>query len=399
MTCIEKEQAASSPSAGVLRWVERLIAFDTTSRNTNLALIEEVKAHFDRHGLPVTMTMNRERTKANLFATIPDSQGSERGGMILSGHTDVVPVDGQDWTSDPFRATIREGRLYGRGACDMKGFLGVSLAALPWAVGLRLRQPLHFALSFDEEVGCLGAPLLIQDIVERGIRPSGCLVGEPTEMMPVVAHKAMRMFRCQVHGQASHSSRTPAGVNAIEYAARIICAIRQMADQSRLEGPFQAEFDVPFTTASVGTIRGGIAPNTVPADCEFLFEYRSLPGEDPSRLERRIRAFIDDVVLPEMRAENEAANVAVEALANVPPLAPCIDDAFTRLVRNLARPGSQKVAYGTEAGQFQKADIPAIICGPGSIEQAHKADEYVELSQLALCEHFIAELVRSSALP
>lgn len=378
-----------------LTWIEQLIAIDTTSRNSNLGLIELVRDTLKNNGVDAHLSYNRERNKANLFATVPATDGGVQGGLVLSGHTDVVPVDGQDWISDPFKPEVRDGRLYGRGSCDMKGYIGTALSLLPDMLAAGLRKPIHFALSYDEEVGCQGAPVMLEDLAARGLRPDGCIVGEPSSMRPIVAHKGMHLWRCTVQGRAAHSSLTPHGVNAIEYAALVIRHVRAEADALR-SGPTDPAFDVPFSTAQVGLIQGGIAVNTVPAFCEFHIDHRNLPGVDAARFGDSIQSYVRDTVLPQMREEHPQAAIALESTARVPSFQASEEAAVTQLVRRLV--GVQalhKVAYASEAGQFEAAGIPTIICGPGDIAQAHAADEYVSLEQIAACHRFLSEVIQA----
>ncbi|MGI4856699.1 MAG: acetylornithine deacetylase [Janthinobacterium lividum] len=379
-----------------LPWVERLLRFDTTSRASNLGMIETMRDALLPYGVQPTLTYDAGRAKANLFVTLAAADGGTQGGLVLSGHTDVVPVDGQHWTSDPFRPEIRAGLLYGRGACDMKGFIGCVLTALPAFAAARLREPVHFAFSYDEEVGCLGAPVMLADLAARGVRPAGCIIGEPTDMRVITAHKGINVYKCCVRGRAAHSSLTTQGVNAIEHAARLICFLRDLADEMRARGPFDRAFDVPFTTAQTSMISGGNAVNTVPAECEVVFEYRNLPGVDPAAIEARIRAYIDGELLPRMQREHSEAAVELSRLAAVPSLDASEQAAVTALARALARDDAvRKVGYATEGGQFALAGIPAVICGPGNIEQAHKADEFVSLAQLGECDAFLGRLLQS----
>ena len=383
-----------------LDWVQRLVRFDTTSFQSNLGLIETVRDHLQGKGIASTLTYEATGRKANLFATLPAADGNTQGGIVLSGHTDVVPVKGQDWESPPFEPTVREGKLYGRGTCDMKGFIGVALALLPEMQATRLKEPIHFAFSCDEELGCVGAPYMLADLKARGITASGCIVGEPTDMRVIVAHKGINAYRCRVHGHAAHSSLTPQGLNAIEYAARLICFMRDEADRFRREGPFDADFDVPFSTLQTSIIQGGIAVNTVPADCEFSFEYRNLPTVDTAPIIGRIKDFAQNTLLPMMKSEHAGAAIDFELLASAPTLDASEQAAITQLVRSLTQDrATRKVAYGTEAGLFQQMGIPSVLCGPGNIEQAHKANEYVTLEQLALCEDFVRKLIVSMQLP
>lgn len=389
----------SSPPAD-LDIVRALIGYDTTSSRSNLALIAFVHAWLKNHGVEqVTVVHDAVGAKANLFATLPAANGDTANGLLLSGHTDVVPVTGQAWSSPPFDPVIRAGRLYGRGACDMKGFIGVALGLVPTLSRRRLREPLHFALSFDEEVGCLGLPLLLAELEERGIRPRGCVVGEPTDMRPVVAHKGNNGYRCCVRGRAAHSSLAPHGVNAIEYAARLICHIREIADTLRRDGPFAHAFAVPYATAQTGLIAGGNAVNTVPEHCEFQFEYRNLPGDDPEYLYEHAARFAREQLEPKMRAIASEARIDFEKIGTTVALAMDEQADITRLVRALCDDTTvRKVAYGTEAGLFARAGVPTVICGPGSIDQAHKADEFVALDQLDACADFIVRLVDTISL-
>ena len=379
--------------------LSRLIAFDTTSRHSNLALIHDCADYLESLGLKPWLSHNADQSKANLFATIAAANGSTEGGLILSGHTDVVPTDGQTWQSDPYRADIREGRLYGRGSADMKGFIAAVLAAAPAMVQAELKRPLHIALSYDEEIGCLGAPVMIAELQKRGLTPEHCIVGEPTSMRMVVAHKGIHTFRCAVHGKAAHSSLTPQGVNAIEYAAKLIVFINELAGRLKTRHDTDPDYDVPFSTLSVNTIAGGIAGNIVPQLCEFEFDYRNLPHMSPADITAPIEAHIREVLQPQMQAVDAACRIDMRHGENVPAMpeaeAALLHDLITQLVEDSSR---LKVAYATEGGQFQQAGIATVICGPGNIEQAHKADEFVELSQLARCDAFLHKLITAQSV-
>ncbi len=381
-----------------LEWIERLVRIDTTSRKSNLGLIETVRDHLKGAGIDALLTYDAAKGKANLFATVADATGNTQGGTVLSGHTDVVPVDGQKWNTDPFVPELKDGRLYGRGTCDMKGFIGTAIALLPRMKEAKLKKPIHFALSYDEELGCIGAPVMLDDLKKRGIHPDGCVVGEPTSMRVVVANKGIHCYRCKVHGHAAHSSLTPQGVNAIEYAARVIVHIREIADQLKAQGPYDQAFDVPFTTGQTGTIKGGVAANVIPALCEFEFEFRNLPGVDAKALFKRVEAFARDTLVPEMRKVKPEADIVFESVAVSPALEAMEQAEMTKLARALTRDtGTTKVAYATEAGLFQNAGISAVLCGPGDIEQAHKPNEFVALEQVARCEDFLTRLIASMA--
>ncbi len=382
-------------------WLTRLIGFDTVSRHSNLALIEDVQAYCEQLGLPVDLTFNEAKNKANLFVTVPAGTNADEvnHGLVLSGHTDVVPVDGQDWASEPFTATIRGDKLYGRGACDMKGFIACALTLLPQAAKLskngQLRRPLHLALSFDEEVGCLGAPLILADLKARGITPDYCIVGEPTKMTVVVAHKGIAVYRCRVHGKSAHSSLTKQGVNAISYASRLIGYVDTLAEEISHRDDNDTLFDVPYSTLSVGTIKGGTATNIVPNLCEFTFDYRNLPHMTQDDILAPIQAKVAEL---SAQMQERAADTGIELLQeeSVPAMTDSDSAELQALIAALTGDDKRyKVAYATEGGQFTNAGIPTIICGPGSIEQAHKADEYVELSEIERCDGFLQKLLDS----
>ncbi|WP_323097016.1 acetylornithine deacetylase [Intrasporangium sp. YIM S08009] len=391
--------AASSSEAALTRtpsleWITRLLRIDTTSRDSNLELIELLAAEIRAHGVEPVLIPNEDGTKANLLATFPAADGSTTGGIVLSGHTDVVPVDGQDWASEPFVPEVRDGRLYGRGTCDMKGFVGSVAAQVPQLAGTPLREPVHLAFSYDEEVGCVGAVSLVDEIVRRGLRPRACIVGEPTSMRVIRGHKALTMLRVTFHGVAAHSSRTPHGVNAIEYAAHLVRYVREVADEFRVAGPFDDHYDVPFTTATVNQIEGGIAVNTVPAECALAFEFRALATVDVDATVARFRAEAARVEAL-MREENPEARVEVSIGAQAPGLETAEDADVIELVGQLGGlPSREKVAYGTEAGLFHRAGIPTVVCGPGDIAQAHAPDEFVELDEIDRCDSFLDNLLR-----
>jgi acetylornithine deacetylase len=375
--------------------LDRLIGFDTTSRESNLGLIEWVRDWLKDHGIASRLTYDPTGGKANLFATVGTGI---RSGIVLSGHTDVVPVDGQPWDTDPFKATLKDERVYGRGAADMKSFIAVALATTPRILAAELRAPVHFALSYDEEVGCIGVRGLLADLAANGIGPAGCIVGEPTSMQVVVAQKGMHVYDCRVCGREAHSALTPQGVNAIEYAAKLIVYIRSVADRLRDGGRRDSGFDVPFTTLQTGTIRGGTAHNIVPRECAFQFEFRYLPGADPKALIDEIESYARSALEPEMKRVASDASIDIRARVDVPGLDVAAQHELAKLVQALARSEAVgRVAYATEAGLFQRAGIPSIICGPGSIEQAHKPNEFITLEQIALCESFMERLIEELA--
>jgi acetylornithine deacetylase len=384
------------PSAASRAMIERLIAFKTVSRDSNLGLIEWVRDYLQGFGAKTRLTHDASGKKANLFATLGDSK---KPGLVLSGHTDVVPVDGQNWDTDPFAATERDGRLYARGSADMKGFIGIILAQAPKFIAAlndnRLEAPLHYALSYDEEVGCLGVRGLIADLEEQGIRPAGCVVGEPTSMQPIIAHKGTHRFRCAVHGREAHSSYVTHGVNAIEYAARLVVFIRQLADRLAQLEQRDYGFTVPYSTLSTGLIQGGIAANVVPRDCVFQFDMRTLPQAKPDALYQEIHRYAE-VLAAEMRGIDASAGIDLQWVSQTVGLAAAESDAIVQWAMQLSRnPTVGKVSYGTEAGLFQKMGVPTVICGPGDIAEAHRPNEFVALDQLAQCETFMDRILET----
>ncbi|OMH34165.1 acetylornithine deacetylase [Tersicoccus sp. Bi-70] len=376
-----------------LDWTRRLIAIDTTSRNSNLELIDLVAEEVRRLGVEPLLVPNEENTKANLFATFPAADGSTEGGIVISGHTDVVPVDGQAWSTEPFTAEVRDGRLYGRGAADMKSYIGAALTLLPRIAEAELSTPVHLALSYDEEVGCVGAGRLVEELKRRGIRPEFCIVGEPTSMRVIAEHKSVNVFRATFTGVASHSSLTPDGVNAIHHASRFAVAFADLVDGWRQDGPFDEGYVVPFSTGGVNLVRGGIASNTVPDQCVMEFEFRTVAALDANEVTARVRAALDETDA-RMRAENPDAGVTVEVVGQVPGLLTPAGSTVLDLGAELGGlPSDEKVTYGTEAGQFTGIGIGTIVCGPGDIAQAHTANEWIELEQIAACEAFFDALL------
>jgi acetylornithine deacetylase len=373
--------------------IRKWIGFDTTSRESNLALIEWTRAYLEAHGALTALTFDDERRKANLFATLPARDGNAtHDGVVLSGHTDVVPVDGQPWDTPPFEATLRDGRLHGRGSADMKSFPAIGLAFVPEFVRRGLARPLHFALSYDEEVGCIGVRRLIADVVQRGWKPAGCIVGEPTGMQLVVAHKGKMSWRCRVRGVEAHSALTPLGVNAVQIASEIVAYIGERARQFRDAGHRDDAYDVPYTTVHVGVIRGGTALNIVPRDCTFEFEIRHLPLDDPEVFFADVRRFAA-TFLPQMRAVDPATTIEFDHLSTLPGF-DTHDDSEIAALGHACNGADDigKVSFGSEASLFHNAAIPAVLCGPGHIVQAHQPNEWVGLDQLARCEAFMRRL-------
>jgi len=376
-------------SERALALAQTLVRMDTVSRNSNLELIHFVRDELLRLGVASRLTWNADKTKANLFATLGEGKPA---GVILSGHTDTVPWDGQAWSLDPLSATVRDGRLYGRGSADMKAFIGIALAQAQHFLDSPAPFAIHLALSFDEEVGCLGVKELIADLRDAQIQPLACIVGEPTLMVPAIAHKGVYRYRCCVRGKEAHSSLTPRSVNAIEMAARLVGKLRDMAEGFERDEPRYTGFDVPYTTASVGQFHGGIADNVVPRDAEFRYEFRNLPTVDALALQSQVVAAAR-ALEPGMQKVSPEAGFSFEPICEVPAFLGSADDAVTRLAQRLAgASGTTLVAFGTEAGLFKQAGIPTVVCGPGSIEQAHQPDEYVSLEQLGRCEQFLQGL-------
>ena len=384
--------AATHAGAPVsVEMIRTLVGYPTVSRDSNLELIHFVRDYLARLGAASRLTYNDERSKANLFATLGPAAVP---GIVLSGHTDVVPVDGQAWDSDPFRVVEKEGRLYGRGTADMKSFVAIVLALAPEFARRGLKTPLHFAFSYDEEVGCIGVGRLISDLGHAGIKPRSCIVGEPTLMRPVIAHKGKRGFRCMVRGYSCHSAYAPAGVNAVEAAAEAVAYLKSMARRHRDHGPYDRGFDVAHTTVHTGVMRGGTALNIVPHECTFDFEFRHLPGDDPEALLAEFKTYLDTRLAPEMRAVHADAGFTIVPLSALPVLDNGPEVEVVGLAQELS--GNHdigKVSFGTEGSQFQRAGIPTVVCGPGSIEQAHKPNEYIELAQVLKCEQFMRRLM------
>jgi acetylornithine deacetylase len=367
----------------------RLVGFDTTSREANLPLIDFVEEYLAGWGVPSFRVDYEPGKKTNLYATVgPEAQG----GIVLSGHTDVVPVDGQSWASDPFKVEERDGRLYGRGTCDMKGFLAVALAMVPEFKTRDLKIPIHLALSCDEEVGCRGVRPLIAHTKQHLPPPSAVIVGEPTSMQVVDAHKGALTFMTEVMGHEAHSSCTHLGVNAIMVAGELLSEINRIAEAMRERGDPSHRFDPPYTSVHVGVIEGGTAKNIIPRRCTFMWETRTLPGDDPSLVRDRFGAFARRLE-PAMKAVAADAGIRTEQTNAVPGLRPERDSPAVHLALHLAEAnGTHAVSYCTEAGLFQEVGIPAIICGPGSIEQAHKPDEYIAIAEIEKCVGFMHRL-------
>jgi acetylornithine deacetylase len=374
--------------------LSQLIGFDTTSRNSNLEFIEFVRTMLEPHGIATELTFDDNRKKANLFATLG---GDGRPGIVLSGHTDVVPVDGQSWSTNPFEAEIKGQKMFGRGTCDMKGFIAICLSKIEEILEADLATPIHFAFSYDEEVGCVGVTGLLDSLQKKPVLPRACIIGEPTSMGVVRAHKGMLFKHCCVRGKSAHSSLVDQGVNAVTVAAKIIAFADSIQQRIQAEGPFDPEFDPPYTTLHSGVIHGGTVNNIIPSDCQFDFEIRNLPDQPTLPLFEEVETYVSSELIPAMHAVSTDTGVDWETLAEYPGMNTPLDDSLIPMVSQLLNTTSVpgKVSYGTEGGHFQNSGIPTIICGPGSIEQAHKPDEFIDLDQLVKGEQFVSALIGS----
>jgi acetylornithine deacetylase len=378
--------------SGALELTKELISFDTTSRGSNLVLIDFAQDLLEKSGARCRRSYDPGGKKANLFATIgPDGDG----GYVLSGHTDVVPVDGQDWSSDPFRPEVRDGLLYGRGASDMKGFIGTAISLAPEMAKVTLKKPIHFALSYDEEVGCAGVPALLADLKDAKIRPALAIIGEPTNMQIVGAHKGGIGVRTRCCGLEGHSSAPHKGASAVMMAGEFIAGLAMIAEE--LKADTDPRFDPPYTTTLSNVIQGGTAVNILAKEAKLSWECRYLPGRDPMAVLKRARDHAETAIMPRY-AHAHGAHFEFEVATNYPGLALDPDSPAVSLVRELSGGNSvETVSYGTEAGLFQQAGIAAVVCGPGSIEQAHKPDEFIAVSELDACEKFLRRLIAKAA--
>jgi acetylornithine deacetylase len=375
-----------------IKHLRKLVGFDTISRKSNRALQDWAAERLEGLGASLRWTFDDSGQKANLLATFGPRDAE--GGMILSGHTDVVDVAGQKWTSDPFELTERDGRLFGRGACDMKGFLACSLAVIESLELASLRRPIHLAWSYDEEVGCLGAPRMIADLARNMPPPAFCIVGEPTLMRLVTAHNGSHSFDITVTGKEAHSSRPAQGANAVLAAAEFITwARRYFDDLARRQQSAIPSLDPPVTTFNIGQIEGGTAHNIVPRHCRFGFGFRPIPEADVARIEADVRHQIETVIAPMVAHEGAETGVRIRDRAVVPPLAPALNrDLRAYLSKRFGLEGDDAVPFGTEAGQFQEVGIPTLVCGPGSIDQAHQADEFIAISEIERAVAFLSRL-------
>jgi acetylornithine deacetylase len=384
-----KTRTAATPMTSA-ELLERLVSYDTTSRNSNLGLIGFIRGYLDDLGVSYRVSTDASGQKANLHAVIGPR---EAGGLALSGHVDTVPVDGQAWTGDPFTLRRRDGKLFARGSCDMKGFVAACLAAVPAFQARPLVRPLHLFISYDEEVGCDGVRRLIEDLGKSGLKPDLCVVGEPSGMKPILAHKGKLDLHITVRGLTGHSSQPSKGVNAVQAAGEAIAWIAREGRRLAAEGPFEEGFDPPHTTVHVGTVAGGTILNIIPDHAAFTMEWRPVPADSPYRHTERMQTWIAETIEPAMKAVDPASGFNYDVVLEMPGMALPPDHALATVVKQIAGSNSAgKVSYGTEGGFFQNAGIPTIICGPGDIAQAHQPDEWIAESELDSCDRFIRHL-------
>jgi acetylornithine deacetylase len=379
-------------TAEAIAMLETLVAFDTVSRKSNLALIDYVRNLLSANGIESRLVFNESKTKANLLASVGPNVA---GGVVLSGHTDVVPVEDQDWKSDPFKVVERDGKLYGRGTSDMKAFLAISLAALPDMLKAPLKRPIHFAFTYDEEIGCLGAPSLIKFLNAELPKPSAVVVGEPTEMKVVTAHKGVMGVRTVVTGHEAHSSQPHRGVSAVMVAAELIEFLRQMNDEAATKGPHNPVFEPSHTTITTNRIEGGTALNILAGHCTFQWDIRALPEENPADYLKRFTDHCTNVVLPRLHKIAPDCKIEIFQRSNTPALKPDTGSDAEQLCRALTGDNvTRYVSFAAEAGQFQNSGLATVICGPGSIAQAHQPNEFIERSQIDLGVKFVNDLIR-----
>lgn len=380
---------SSVPSNGT-QWLAKLVSYDTTSDKSNRALIDYVAEVLRGYGIEPQLICDESGAFANLYATIGPA---DVAGIMLAGHSDVVPVADQAWNTDPFELVEKSGRLHGRGTCDMKGFIALVLARVPQWINLSLHTPVHIAITYDEEVGCLGARRLVDVLQQHPIKPRFCIVGEPTSMRVINAHKGKLSMIARVKGKECHSSLTPEGVNAIEYAAELITHIRKLAVKAS-KGVQDNSYDVPYTTLHTGTIKGGTALNIVPGHCSFEYEVRGLPQDDPLCWQEEIEVFANKNLVPRMQSIDASTGIEFECSSNYPGMYTPPDSDIVNLARAFTGDNAQaSVSFGTEGGLYNgEFGVPTVICGPGSIQQAHKPNEFVAVDQLQSCELFLDRL-------
>lgn len=375
-----------------LEILAKLVSFDTTSRNSNIPCTDWIRAYLASHGVEAEVYVNAEGDKHNLYAVIGPR---DVPGYVLSAHTDVVPVDGQSWSTDPFTLVVKDGKAFGRGACDMKGFLAATLAAVPDMVKQSLKTPIHLAYSYDEEVGCTGVRDMLVHFRNREPKPIAAFIGEPSSMQVIIGHKGGQRVIAKVRGKAAHSSLAPHGVNAVEYGARLVARIKDMAEAQEAKGARDEMYDVAHSTLHVGVFTGGTSPNIVPHHAEISFECRNISADNANDYIDEVIRYAREELEPKMRKNDPSAGFDFELRPLLPPLEIAPDHpAVTAAKRFAGRNDHAKVAYGTEASLFQDmAGYPSVVVGPGDIDQAHKPDEWIALDELTKCEAFLARLV------
>ena len=374
--------------------LKTLIGFDTTSFKSNLDLIKFIENYLNQYKIKSELVYDDTKNKANLFATIgPNSTG----GIVLSGHTDVVPVGNQKWGTDPFQLIEKDQKLYGRGASDMKSFIALVLSRVPKIIEKKLSKPIHLAFSYDEEIGCVGVHGLLDLIEKKSIKPEFCIVGEPTSMEVVIGHKGKHAYCVKVDGLSCHSGQAPFGVNAINYASKLIAYIDELNKEKSINGPFDQDYEVPYTTLHTGLINGGTILNIVPNLCEFEFEIRNLATDDPLKLVNKIKDYTDQKLINDMHKVSSKTGIHFNEKNNYPALDISADIEPVKKIKELLNNQKhKKVVYGTEGGLFKnRFDIPTIVCGPGSIDQAHKPNEYISIEQIKKCSNFLDNLISS----
>ena len=369
-----------------LKILADLVKFQTVSGASNLELIKYCEKKLDESGATSFKTFNESGSQANLFSTISGKESSNSGGVILSGHTDVVPAVPNEWTSDPYIAKEKDNKVYGRGTCDMKGFIACTLAVAPLFASKKLKSPIHFSYTFDEETGCLGAPLVLADLKKRNINFSACIIGEPTSMKTITAHKGYNEYITHFTGLSGHSSNPESGVSAIEYAIRYSNKLMELRDELKKRNSTQTSFSPSYSTLQIGKISGGIGANVIADQCSLEWEVRPVNKEDGDFISKNIDAFAKNILLPEMKKNNPKGNIKKEIIGEVVGFDKEETSEAANLVCNLTGDNAKDtVSFGTEAGLFQNSGISTVICGPGSIEQAHTVDEYITFDQLKKC--------------
>ena len=374
--------------------LKKLVSFDTTSFKSNLDLIKFIENYLNDLNIKSELVYDETKNKANLFTTIgPNLQG----GIVLSGHTDVVPITKQNWTSDPFILTERDDKLFGRGSSDMKGFIAIVLSRVSAMVEKKLKKPIHLAFSYDEEIGCVGVHSLLDLIKKKSINPEFCIVGEPTSMEMVIGHKGKHAYDVKVDGLSCHSGQAPNGVNAINYASKLINYIEEINKEKSIKGPFDNDYEIPYSTLHTGLIKGGTILNIVPKLCQFEFEIRHLAEDDPLEIIQRIKQYTEELLIKEMHNISSTTNIEINEKINYPGLNISESISIVKQVKELLGKSShKKVVFGTEGGLFKRElNLPTIICGPGSIDQAHKPDEFISIQQIEKGGTFIDKLINN----